>query len=295
MSTTFVGWYLHNGSLVSESLTPEGCGLTVDEQGEHVNTYFHAKTYAEACVNSLFTSQVGRKIHGKTCRIVRLATLGPALEFPRPGWGSGHPSSPVCAALAAKVVSRDSVTREAGLDVIPVDMAVNQILAITASAHALQKLPTTHVLHPKNPSCPTNLHLAEVPCYHVACGRGDETRVPMDLLNEEDIKIAEPYIPTKNLLKVYQPFISKVVEFDVMRTRTMLGLSRLQPDEQRCLKGPSLPDLPLKAGSLELDIVRAVQTRWGSGKLEGWTGYLKMCRDEMEALGPRSDWETFVD
>ncbi|KAJ1027669.1 hypothetical protein NDA16_002008 [Ustilago loliicola] len=295
VSTTFVGWYLKNGSLVSESLTPEGCGTQVDEQGEHVNTYFQAKTYAESCVNSLFTSQVGRKLHGKTCRIVRLATLGPAIDFPRDAWGAGHPSSPVCAALAAQVVDPSIVFPNSGLDVIPVDIAVNQILAITASAHALQKLPTTHRLHPKNPAAPTSKHLAEVPCYHVACGRGEESRIPMHLLNDEAVKIEEPYIPTSNLLKVYDPFITKIVEFDVARTRTILGLPALDPDQGRTISKATLADLPLKQGSMKLDIVKAVQDKFGHGELEGWTGYLQQCRDEMESMGPRSDWETFVD
>lgn len=295
VSTTFVGWYLKNGSLVSESLTPEGCGTQVDEQGEHVNTYFQAKTYAESCVNSLFTSQVGRKLHGKSCRIVRLATLGPAVDFPRAAWGAGHPSSPVCAALAAQCASPSIIFPNAGLDVIPVDIAVNQILAITASAHALQKLPTTHRLHPKNPAAPTSKHLAEVPCYHVACGRGDESRIPMTLLNDEAVKIEEPYIPTANLLKVYDPFITKVVEFDVLRTRNVLGLPALVPDQNRTLAKASLADLPLKTGSMKLDIVSAVQDKFGHKKLEGWTGYLQQVRDQMEAMGPRSDWETFVD
>jgi len=295
VSTTFVGWYLKNGSLVSESLTPEGCGTQVDEQGEHVNTYFQAKTYAESCVNSLFTSQVGRKLHGKTCRIVRLATLGPAIDFPRDAWGAGHPSSPVCAALAAQVVDPELVFENSGLDVIPVDIAVNQILAITASAHALQKLPVTHRLHPKNPAAPTNKHLAEVPCYHVACGRGDEARIPMTLLNDEAVKIEEPYIPTSNLLKVYDPFITKIVEFDVMRTRNVLGLPALVPDQTRSLKKSTIADLPVKEGSMKLDIVKAIQDKWGTKELQGWTGYLQQVRDEMESMGPRSDWETFVD
>ncbi|SJX65858.1 uncharacterized protein SRS1_16412 [Sporisorium reilianum f. sp. reilianum] len=295
VSTTFVGWYLKNGSLVSETLTPEGCGTQVDEQTEHVNTYFQAKTYAESCVNSLFTSQVGRKLHGKTCRIVRLATLGPAIDFPRNAWGAGHPSSPVCAALAAQVADPNIIFPNAGLDVIPVDIAVNQILAITASAHALQKLPTTHRLHPKNPAAATSKHLAEVPCYHVACGRGDESRIPMTLLNDQAVKIEEPYIPTANLLKVYDPFITKIVEFDVARTRTVLGLPALQPDQKRTLDKASIADLPLKHGSLKLDIVKSVQDKFGSDKLQGWTGYLQQVRDEMEAMGPRADWETFVD
>lgn len=295
VSTTFVGWYLKDGSLVSETLTPEGCGTQVNEQAEHVNTYFTAKTYAEACVNSLFTSQVGRKLSGKTCRIVRLATLGPALDFPRNAWGAGHPSSPVCAALAAEISDPKLAIPGAGLDVIPVDIAVNQILTITASAHALQKLPVTHRLHPKNPAAPTSKHLAEVPCYHVACGRGDESRIPMLLLNDEDVKIEEPYIPTANLLKVYDPFICKIVEFDVARTRTVLGLPALVPDQNRKVEKSTLADLPLKSSSMKLDIVKSVQDRWGTKELEGWTGYLKQVRDEMESMGPRSDWETFVD
>lgn len=295
VSTTFVGWYLKNGSLVSESLTPEGCGTQVDEQAEHVNTYFQAKTYAESVINSLFTSQVGRKLHGKTCRIVRLATLGPAIDFPRIAWGAGHPSSPVCAALAAQCADPNIIFPNAGLDVIPVDIAVNQILAITASAHALQKLPTTHRLHPKNPAAPTAKHLAEVPCYHVACGRGDESRIPMNLLNDEAVKIEEPYIPTANILKVYDPFITKIVEFDVARTRNVLGLPALAPDQNRTVPKSTLADLPLKQGSIKLDIVKAVQDKFGAEPLEGWTGYLQQVRDEMEAMGPRSDWETFVD
>lgn len=46
---------------------------------------------------------------------------------------------------------------------------------------------------------------------------------------------------------------------------------------------------------MKLDIVKAVQDKFGHGELEGWTGYLQQCRDEMESMGPRSDWETFVD
>ncbi|SOV01968.1 uncharacterized protein UDID_08261 [Ustilago sp. UG-2017a] len=295
VSTTFVGWYLKNGSLVSETLTPDACGTQVDEQGEHVNTYFQAKTYAESCVNSLFTSQVGRKLHDKTCRIVRLATLGPAIDFPRDAWGAGHPSSPVCAALAAQVVDPKIVFPNSGLDVVPVDIAVNQILAITASAHALQKLSTTHRLHPKNPAGPTSKHLAQVPCYHVACGRGPESRIHMLLLNDQAVKIEEPYIPTANLLKVYDPFITKIVEFDVARTRTILGLPALGPDQGRALDKASLADLPLKQGSMKLDIVKAVQDKFGHDQLQGWTGYLQQCRGEMESMGPRSDWQTFVD
>ena len=117
----------------------------------------------------------------------------------------------------------------------------------------------------------------------------------MTLLNDESVKIEEPYIPTTNLLKVYDPFITKIVEFDVARTRSVLGLPTLGPDQKRVLDKASLADLPLKQGSLKLDIVKSVQDRFGKGELEGWTGYLQQVRDEMESMGPRADWETFVD
>ncbi|KAI9326141.1 male sterility protein-domain-containing protein [Zopfochytrium polystomum] len=293
ISTTYVGWYLKDGSLVTESLTPEGCGSRVDAHATHVNTYFEAKTYAESCINSLFTSQVGRPLHGKTCRIVRLATLGPAAAYPRPAWGAGHPSSPVCAVLAAHPFSVDLIAPGAKLDIIPVDLAVNQILAVAASAHALHRLPASHRLSPKNPAAPTNAHMAEVPIYHVACGRGDE--VPIAVLNSTSVKIAEPYIPAKNLLKVYDPFICKVVEFDVVRTRAVLGLPTLKADQDRAVEKSSLPDLSLAPGPLPIDIVGAVKDIWGPSVDEAWSGYLKMIRDEMEAMGSRDDWETFVD
>ena len=68
----------------------------------HANTYLHAGSLAETVVNALLSPQRGRRGHGKAARIFRLATLGPAAEFPSPGWGSGHPSSPVSAAVAAE-------------------------------------------------------------------------------------------------------------------------------------------------------------------------------------------------
>ncbi|KAJ1576564.1 hypothetical protein NDA11_000110 [Ustilago hordei] len=273
VSTTFVGWYLKNGSLVSETLTPDACRTQVDEQGKHVNTYFQAKTYAESCANSLFTSQVGRKLHGKTCRIVRLATLGPAIDLPRDAWGAGHPSSPVCAALAAQVVDPKIVFPNSGLDVVPVDIAVNQILAITASAHALQKLATTHRLHPKNPAGPTSKHLAQVPCNHVTLHSHGKSAQGVRCIHDKNRRIrrcAHPYC-------------------------TILGLPALRPDQGRALDKASLADLPLKQGSMELDIVKAVQDKFGHGQLQGWSGYLQQCRDEMQSMGSPSDWQTFVD
>ena len=56
-------------------------------------------------------------LDGKAIRIVRLSTIGPAIEFPSRGWGSGHTSSPLCAAIAAEVIEdTTSLVEGAGLD-----------------------------------------------------------------------------------------------------------------------------------------------------------------------------------
>ena len=82
-----------------------------------MNTYFHAKSLAEACVDALSRPRAGCAANGKAFRIVRLSTIGPAVEFPSKGWGSGHTSSPLCAAIAAEVVEdTDTIVEGAGLD-----------------------------------------------------------------------------------------------------------------------------------------------------------------------------------
>ncbi|KAI9332464.1 male sterility protein-domain-containing protein [Zopfochytrium polystomum] len=287
VSTTFIGWYLPDGSLITETLTPDGCGSRIDAHSKHANTYFEAKTYAESFVNNLFTPQVGRNLHSKACRIVRLATLGPAVRFPRKAWGAGHPSSPVCAAIAAHVVGDEEqlIGPNVGLDIVPVDLAVNQILAVTASAHALQRLPETHRLHPKTP---------QVPCYHIACGRGEDSEVLVRLLNSSRIKIKKPYIPAVNLLRVFDPFISKNVHFDILRTRIVLGLPPLKVDDFRAIDEELLADVPLRNPNLPVDVVTEIKDEWGPGPEEGWNGYLQMIRNAMDFIGPRCDWEAFV-
>lgn len=52
----------------------------------------HAKSIAEGAVNNLARAVPGRPASKVTFRIVRLATIGPAVSFPHPGWGAGHPS-----------------------------------------------------------------------------------------------------------------------------------------------------------------------------------------------------------
>lgn len=108
LSTTFVGWVLKGGSTVYEDAHLSPPEATRDAQHEtHANTYLQAKALGEQCVNSLFQPQLGQPYHGKVVRILRIAILGPALNFPRPGWGVHFNSSPISALIAMeKVPSR---------------------------------------------------------------------------------------------------------------------------------------------------------------------------------------------
>ena len=102
LSTTFVGWVLQDQTTVYEDFD---CNQSLKGNEEHANTYLQAKALGENCVNALFQQQAGQPLHRKAVRILRLATLGPAVEFPHPGWGSGWQSSPLSAILATESVS----------------------------------------------------------------------------------------------------------------------------------------------------------------------------------------------
>lgn len=102
LSTGFMAWFLPHGSTIYERYRQEIGLLNESITETHANTYLHAGSLAEAVVNALLAPQAGQALHGKAARIFRLATLGPVAEFPNAGWGSGHPSSPVSAAVAAE-------------------------------------------------------------------------------------------------------------------------------------------------------------------------------------------------
>ena len=107
LSTTFVGWIMKDQSVVYEDFD---CRQPLDGGEEHANTYLQAKALGENCVNSLFQQQqFGQLRHRKAVRILRLATLGGAVEFPRAGWGSGWQSSPISAILATESIPRESL------------------------------------------------------------------------------------------------------------------------------------------------------------------------------------------
>jgi len=107
LSTTFVGWILENGSTVYEDahISQPEATCTQHEHETHANTYLQAKAFGERCVNSLLQPQLGQPCHGKVVRILRLGILGPALSFPRPGWGVQFNSSPISALIAMEKIS----------------------------------------------------------------------------------------------------------------------------------------------------------------------------------------------
>lgn len=80
---------------------------SVSDYELQVNSYLHAKVLGESCVNGLFSPQAGLPLHGKSARIIRLAGIGAALQFPYPGWGSGTPSSPLSALIATGPIGQE--------------------------------------------------------------------------------------------------------------------------------------------------------------------------------------------
>ncbi|KAL8369912.1 hypothetical protein RB595_000326 [Gaeumannomyces hyphopodioides] len=245
LSTTYVGWFMGNGSTVTEDFLQNDLGEDGDET--HANTYLHAKTLAEESVNALFKPQAGRPVHGKSVRILRICTLGAAAAFPSPGCGACQTSTPVSAALAAVPVAENSpemawVPRDSFLDVLPIDIAVNQILALTASAHKNHTLPPAALSHPRNFRNPVNARGTNVPVYHVASGLAPQKQLRFLTLNKSEVKIAQPYVKEKSLMCCYRPFIEKQVHFDVSRARSAMGAtSPAQLDD--CTADSSVPRL----------------------------------------------------
>lgn len=306
---------------------------SLDSHQTHVNTYFHAKSLAEASVDALSRPRAGCEPHGKAFRIVRLSTIGPAVAFPSRGWGSGHTSSPLCAAIAADVVEdTESIVSGAGLDgklflehlgnisdftstVIPIDVAVNQVLALTASAHFSHQLERSDIRHPRHPRNPLNAHGTNVPVYHIAAGLQRSSNIPISLLNSMDVKLSEPYIPEKNIMRVYEPFLSKLVAFDTANTRRVVGLKPvidimpfevdfMEDDNQHPERPNVYPfgraplsqwcDLGVDCQDFEVDTCGIVAKTWGES-VDGWRGYIQMVRDEMEMRGKKENWDSYVD
>ncbi|KAF8970950.1 male sterility protein-domain-containing protein [Flammula alnicola] len=272
LSTCFTGWFLPSGSIVHEELVPAIDSKVQYE--EHPNTYLHAKSIAEGIVNA-----VGRDASKNVAwRILRISTLGPALSFPTPGWGAGHTSSPLCASIAAEVVDNPTsiLNPEAELDTIPVDIAVNQILGLTAAAHRTGA---------NNPSYPLP-HGSNVPIYHIAVGHGSAKPIPMMTLNKRDFKIARPYVSAKNIVAIYRPMMTKVVRFDTSRMRRVIGLPLYPEAKGWSDKGKAngiigggtmwVTDAPVDMTGFEVDLDTALE------KSGGWVPYLQLIRDKME-------------
>jgi len=308
---------------------------------EHANTYLQAKALGENCVSSFFKQQAGRAVHQRTVRILRLATLGPAVEFPHPGWGSGWQSSPISAIIATESVPRESLPGwlldDAALDgellplfcdpiftlanqniqkVIPVDIACNQIIALTAAAHrTYHQLPgdeKKYTSHPSYPRTPRQPGPAVLATYHIASGLPASQQLSVSTMNLGRVKLSRPFIGMKRLLETYQPFISKTLRFGTARARAVLGLDAKEPKEMGAEEEASPPfthrpfglaadissdsDPRIACGDLEVDCETSIRSRWGSlsrgsgsesGHPPGWVGYLECARDEMQRRAVR--------
>ena len=133
-----------------------------------------------------------------------------------------------------------------------------------------------------------------------------------------DVKLNEPYIPQKNILRVYQPFLSKLVAFETANTRRVVGLKPVvdimpfevdfKQDGNNLYHHPSYPnmypfgraplagwcDCPVNCQGFEIDTCGIVAKTWGES-VDGWKGYIQMVRDEMEMRGEQANWNSYVD
>jgi hypothetical protein len=170
------------------------------------------------------------------------------------------------------------------LPVIPVDIAVNQILALTAATHNSSKrieLP----------------HGSNVPIYHIAAGLAPNAAIKMLTFNDPANKIAEPYVPAKSLLRAYGPMITRLVKFDTARTRQTIGLPSLPGKPSTLRFGAETPfgvtaplsDAPVDASAFDLDQQKAFD------ECGGFTGYLQMVRDLMDRQEEPDSYEAHVD
>lgn len=152
---------------------------------------------------------------------------------------------------------------------MPVDIAVNQILALTAAAHAARA-----------PAAPT------VPVYHIAA---PQAPIPMRLLNDPRTKLARPYIPAANLLAAYRPMVTKLVAFDTARARHILGLPPAPPTKTAhgCPESPA--DVPVDTTGFLVDVAAA------AAQCGGWMRYLQLIRDAMEDMEEPETFEAHVD
>jgi hypothetical protein len=105
-----------------------------------------------------------------------------------------------------------------------VDIAVNQLIALTAAFHRTHKLDLDDLAHPLNPKNPVNLHETSVPCYHIGTGLSAFYQANYLTLNMKEIKLRLPLISHEQLMSTFKPFVSKIVNFGNSRTRKALGI-----------------------------------------------------------------------
>jgi hypothetical protein len=212
--------------------------------------------------------------------------------------------------------------------VIPVDLAVNQIVALTAATHKTHSLSKEDKSHPRNASNPVNQDGYNIPVYNVASGLSGPNNIQLKTLNEGFLKIEEPYIPEKNLMKVYRPFMIKKLDFSTSRANKVMQVSHQhghQSLEDMVMEKLNLltaknatitnrghydssctarnlsaewSDPPINCSHLDVDVARAIglQQQVDNGTPQAaWHKYITIIKDEMEMRGPRAEWTSFVD
>lgn len=214
----------------------------------------------------------------------------------------------MCGAVAAQVVDKEHYHRQAELDgkphsnhwhaaallivlllrsVLPVDIAVNQIIALTAACHA-----TSNARRINGQPFGTN-----VPIYNLAAGLSPTAPIPMDLLNDPSTKLADPYIPEKNMLRAYLPMISKCVKFDTTRARQVLGLPAYSPKlgggriglDKTYGETEMVTEPTIDCTGYLVDVEEAI------AQVGGWKKYLQCIRDRMEREEEPESFESHVD
>jgi hypothetical protein len=114
--------------------------------------------------------------------------------------------------------------------VVPVDIAANQIIALTAAAHRTHQLPKDNIAHPLNPKNPINHPQARVPCYNVASGLPTYYQLHWRTLNKNENKLPKHTISYRKIFHIFGGFMVKAINFDNSRTRKAIGLAPFSPD-----------------------------------------------------------------
>ncbi|KAM0749475.1 hypothetical protein T439DRAFT_381797 [Meredithblackwellia eburnea MCA 4105] len=219
VSTCYTGLVLPHGSTFLPDLVPE-----VDPSiklRDQISTYSHSKNIAEG----IFQAFARSGSTGVAFAIVRLSTVTPAIEFPYTMWGSESTGSPLCSVIAADPLPESVLHPDGGLDCIPVDICVNQLLQVTTEAH--WNGPRHEVALVQGQKAIKIHHACSV------------TQMPFTLINSPHIKLPNTFIKNAPFLAAYGPMLDKVVVFQTTpqaKEEVQKAFENLGGFESYCLK-----------------------------------------------------------